>query len=326
MKKIILSLCAVTLLLTSLSAGGSQEAVSTPLPAEAVKIALLNGPSGIGLIQVKDQSPFSDDSIPVDVRIMGAPKVLLGQMLKEEWDAAVLPANMAAVLFNKGVGYQAAAVTGLGNLYLITKEETVVDSMEDLESLTVHVPGKHTTPDLITQLIAQEKGVSIKMDYSFNPSDLAKAVVGGVVEAAILPEPLATIALMKGDNLKMAMDMQTLWSQSFEGESDYPMTLLVVKSSFLSSYPELVDQLLEASAASLDWVVSNPEEASLLIQEHGFTLPPPIVKLAIPGSNYAYIAGEDMDSLMTPYYERLKTLNPATIGGTVPAGEFYYKP
>jgi NitT/TauT family transport system substrate-binding protein len=324
MKKITLTLLMGSILLSSLFAEGSRETISTVKPSEPVKVALLNGPSGIGLIQVKDETPFSDSSITADVQVMGAPKVLLGQMLKEEWDAAVLPANMAAILFNKGVGYQAAAVTGMGNLYLIASEDTTLDSVEDLEGLTLHLPGKNTTPDLISQLIAEETGIKLKADYSFNPSDLAKALAGGVVEAAVLPEPLATIALKSGKNLRIAFDMQQLWSETFAGESNYPMTVLVVKSSFAAAYPELVDELLNASGKSLDWVASNPAEASALIGDHGFSLPAPIVKMAIPRSNYTFVRGEDMAELMTPYFERLMGLNPGSIGGAVPSEGFYY--
>lgn len=326
MKKIILTLLMGSILLSSLFAEGSQETITPAKPSGPVKVALLNGPSGIGLIQIKNETPFSDSSVSADVQVLGAPKVLLGQMLKEEWDAAVLPANMAAILFNKGVGYQAAAITGMGNLYLIVSEDTVLDSIEDLENLTLHLPGKNTTPDLITQLIAVEKGIELKADYSFNPSDLAKAVAGGVVKAAVLPEPLATIALKSGKNLRVAFDMQELWSDTFSGESDYPMTVMVVKSSFALAYPELVNELLEASGKSLNWVASNPAEASALIGDHGFSLPAPIVKMAIPRSNYTFVKSDEMAELMTPYFERLNGLNPGSIGGKVPSEEFYYRP
>lgn len=326
MKKITLTLLMGCILLSALFAEGSQETISPAKPSEPVKVALLNGPSGIGLIQVKDETPFSDSSVTADVQVMGAPKVLLGQMLKEEWDAAVLPANMAAILFNKGVGYQAAAITGMGNLYLVASEDIVLDSVEDLKELTLHIPGKNTTPDLITQLIVLESGIELKADYSFNPSDLAKAVAGGVVKAAVLPEPLATIALKSGKNLRIAFDMQELWSETFSEESDYPMTVLVVKSSFAADYPELVNELIEASGRSLNWVASNPAEASALIGEHGFTLPAPIVKTAIPRSNYAFVKADEMAELMTPYFERLNALNPGTIGGAVPSEVFYYRP
>lgn len=326
MKKITSILLSGLVLLSSLFAEGSQETINPVKPASPVRIALLNGPSGIGLIQLKNQTPFTDSSITADVQVLGAPKVLLGQMLKEEWDAAVLPANMAAVLFNKGVGYQAAAVTGMGNLYLLVNDGVEADTMEDLASLTLHIPGKNTTPDLVTQLIAREKGLTLHYDYSFNPSDLAKALSGGVVEAAVLPEPLASIALKSGKNLRAAIDMQQLWSQTFPEASDYPMTVLVVKTSFAKAYPEVANEILNAAGDSIAWVVSHPSEAAVLIGDHGFTLPAPIVRMAIPRTNYSYVQGENMEGLMNPYFKGLMGLNPGSIGGAVPSQEFYYLP
>ncbi|MDC7232739.1 MAG: ABC transporter substrate-binding protein [Spirochaetales bacterium] len=324
MKKITLILLMGTVLLSALYAEGSRETIPSVRPAAPVKIAVLNGPSGIGLVQLMDQSPFSDSQIETDIQVLGAPKVLLGQMLKEEWDAAVLPANMAAVLFNKGVGYKAAALTGMGNLYLVASDDLEIDSVDDLKNETIYIPGKNTTPDLVTQLIAGEKGLELKYDYSFNPSDLARALAGGVVKAAVLPEPLATIALKSGENLSIAFDMQTLWSDTFTGESNYPMTVLVVKNSFAESYPQLVDELLWASEQSLNWVKANPAEASALIGDYGFSLPAPIVKNAIPRVNYSYVDGKDLEHLMTPYFERLTGLNPGSVGGSVPSEDFYY--
>ena len=324
MKKLFAVLILGSLLLPAF-AGGAKDREESPAasgPGKPVKIALLNGPSGIGLVKLMSEDIFSDPAVEADVQVLGAPKVLLGQMLKEEWDAAVLPANMAAILFNKGVGYRMAALTGMGNLYLLTSAS--VSSPEELEGMTIHIPGLNTTPDLITRLVAEERGLKLNLDYSFNPSDLAKALAGGVADAGVLPEPLATIALKTSSDLNIALDMQKIWSETFEGEDDYPLTVLVVKSSFAEAWPELTDELLEAGLASIVWVDKNPGEASRLIGEYGFTLPAPIVEQAIPRTNYTWVIKEDLPVVMTPYFTKVFGLDPAALGGKVPSDDFYY--
>ena len=323
MRKSIIILILSAGILFSSWAAGSQENIDRPAP-ESVKIALLNGPSGVGLIKLMSEPVFSDPSVKADVQVMGAPKVLLGQMLKEEWDAAVLPSAMAAVLYNKGVAYRCAAVTGMGNLSLIARKDLALDSLRDMESETLHIPGKNTTPDLVTQLIAEKRGLDLKLDYSFNPSDLAKALAGGVVKAAVLPEPLASIALKSSDQLELAYDMQELWKDSFQEKRDYPLTVLVLRKAFVENWPTLAQELLDASGDSLMWVKDNPADASALIKEHGFTLPPPIVKQAIPRSNYVFLEGKEMSTVVTPWFERVAGLNPAPLGGKVPDEKFYY--
>jgi NitT/TauT family transport system substrate-binding protein len=323
MRNIILVLAVFSAAVFSSGAAGSQDKIDRPAP-ESVKIALLNGPSGIGLIRLKSEPVFSDPEVKADVQIMGAPKVLLGQMLKEEWDAAILPSTMASVLYNKGIAYRCAAVTGMGNLSLVGRKDAGLDSLRDLESLTLHIPGKNTTPDLITQLIAGKRNLNLNLDYSFNPSDLAKALAGGVVKAAVLPEPLVSIALKSSDDLEILYDMQTLWKDSFKEGREYPLTVLVLRKSFVENWPGLAREILDAAGESLAWVKDNPAEASALIGEHGFTLPAPIVKQAIPRSNYVFLEGKEMSMAVTPYFERVAELNPASLGGRVPADEFYY--
>ena len=289
-----------------------------------MKIALLNGPSGVGLIRLKSEDVFSDPAVKAEVQIMGAPKVLLGQMLKEEWDAAVLPTTMAAVLYNKGIAYRCAAVTGMGNLYLVARKDAGLDSVRDLESLTLHIPGKNTTPDLVTQLIAGKRSLNLNLDYSFNPSDLSKALAAGVVQAAVLPEPMASIALKSSDDLEIVYDMQKLWKDSFSEGREYPLTVLVLRKAFVENWPSLAQELLEAAGESLEWVKDNPADAAALISEHGFTLPPPVVKQAIPRSNYVFLEGREMSIVIKPWFERVAELNPASLGGKVPDDKFFY--
>ncbi len=323
MRKFLLVLTVFAAVLFSSWAAGSRETVDRPEP-DSVNIALLNGPSGVGLVRLMSEPVFSDPGVKAEVQVMGAPKVLLGQMLKEEWDAAVLPSAMAAVLYNKGIAYRCAAVTGMGNLSLVARKEAGLDSVWDLESLTLHIPGKNTTPDLVTRLIAEKRSLDLKLDYSFNPSDLAKALAGGVVTAAVLPEPLVSIALKSSDDLEIVSDMQKLWKESFSDGREYPLTVLVLRKAFVENWPTLAGELLNAAGESLIWVKENPADASILIKEHGFTLPPPVVKQAIPRSNYVFLEGKEMSSVVEPWFEKVAGLSPASLGGKVPDENFFY--
>ncbi|MDA3956502.1 MqnA/MqnD/SBP family protein [Oceanispirochaeta sp.] len=323
MKHIFFTILSLIILLP-LMASGSPETISRGIPEEPVSVALLNGPSGIGLIKLKSENPFQGSEVLIDTQVLGAPKVLMGQMLKGEWDAAVLPANMAALLYNKGVAYRCIGVTGLGNLYLVAHKDVQISSIKDMAEQTIYIPGKNTTPDLIIQLLAAEYGIDLKLDYSFNPADLAKALAGGIVNAAVLPEPLATIALKSGQDLVIAADMQSLWRDTFPLTPDYPLTVMVVRSDFADQYPDLVNILRDAAQESLNWVTENPAEAAGLIKEQGFTLPPPIVAQAIPRSNYVFLKGKEMEALMAPYFSSLMTLNPDVIAAVLPDKEFYY--
>lgn len=325
MKKALLILLLLGTAGAFLAASGRKEAAEPENPGRPVKVAVLNGPSGVGLIQLMETPPLQDKNITVDTLAVGAPKVLLGQLIKEEWDFAALPANMAAILNNKGVPYKLAAITGLGNLFLIAPKSSGNLTLDQLGDVTVHIPGKNTTPDLIMQLLADTNNMSINLDYSFNPSDLAKALIGGVAEVAVLPEPLATMAVTKNPDLHYAADLQALWEDSYPGKDVFPITVMVVNEAFEESNPVLTDEILLAMEDSINWVKENPAEASVLIGEHGFLLPAPVVEKAIPNSNYTFLTGEEAMASADPYFSEVFRINPAALGGSLPDETLYLK-
>ena len=83
-------------------------------------------------------------------------------------------------------------------------------------------------------------------------------------------------------------------------------------SSFLSKYKE-----------SVDWVNSNVDEASLLIEKYGI-IKAAVAKKALPYCNIVCITGEEMKKAMKVYLSSLYTLNPKSVGGSVPGEEFYF--
>ncbi len=325
MKNILLTGLLILVSLSLLTAGGAQEKAEPENPGRPVKIAVLNGPSGIGMIQLMANPPLKDKDITVETVAIGAPKVLLGQLIKEEWDFAALPANMAAILFNKGVPYKLAAVTGLGNLFLIADKSAGELSIHDLRDKTVFIPGKNTTPDLIMQLLSDTNAVPVNMDYSFNPSDLAKAMIGGVADLAVLPEPMATMALSKNPNLHIAADLQDLWEDTYPDKGIFPITVMVANADFAEENPVLTKEILLAAEDSIKWVTENPADASVLIGKHGFLLPAPVVEKAIPNSNYSFLTGEEAMKSADPYFQEVYRINPAALGGALPGEELYLK-
>ncbi|OQY31683.1 MAG: hypothetical protein B6241_13325 [Spirochaetaceae bacterium 4572_59] len=325
MKKFLLAGLMILTTCTLLIAGGRKEQNEAENPGRSVKVAVLNGPSGVGMIQLMENPPMQDKNIRVETIAVSAPKVLLGQLIKEEWDFAALPASMAAILYNKGLPYKMAAVTGLGNLYLIADKSYGELSMKDLQDKKIYIPGKNTTPDLIMQLLCDKNKVDIGYDYSFNPNDLAKALIAKIADIAVLPEPMASLALSKNPNLMVAADLQNLWEESYPDKSLFPITVMVVNAAFEENNPILTREIMMASEDSINWVCENPADASVLIGKHGFMLPPAVVEKSIPRSNFSFLTAEEAMASADPYYTEVYRINPASIGGKIPDEGFYLK-
>jgi len=318
MKKSILLLCLI--LPALLWAEGKQEA---PLEHPVIKTAALNGPTGIGLIAMMNESPgwAMEDNLQYDVII--DPKLLVPSLLKGEYQAAVVPSNMGALLTAKGAPYQIAAVVGYGVIYLVGSGDPLKD-LSDLSDKTLYLSGKGATPDYLTQyFLAQSDmvpGENIQLDFSYTHPDLTKALITGLVDYALLPEPFTTTALMANDDLSVVLDYQTQWSQ-IHG-SNYPISVLLV-SNDMAENEELLEAYLDSYKDSIDWVNRNADEAAALAPGLGFTLKEEVLKEAIARCNLQFSGLDKSRSQLDQFYSVLFELNPASIGGSLPGDDAF---
>ena len=76
-------------------------------------------------------------------------------------------------------------------------------------------------------------------------------------------------------------------------------------------------------AESVAFVNENPDQAAELIVGLGIVGNAAIAQQVIPYCNIVFIADNQMKSALEGYYQVLASSNPASIGGALPASEFY---
>ncbi len=323
MKKISLIISMILLCGTYVFSGGAKE----EFPEDFIlNVAALNGPTGIGMIHLFENNPDLGDKVSSEYSVALAPKTLLGDLAKGTVDIAVLPANMPALLYAKGLGYKAAAVTGLGVLYVVSTDSSI-SSLEDLKGKTVYNAAKGATPDFLSRFLLTGASIDpeedLYMDFSYGHADLAKAMIGGLVDTAILPEPFVTMVTEKSD-AKIVIDLQQVWMDQQNTVDSYPMSVVVIKEEILERYPRMVKKFLKAYEQSINSVNRNPSESAALVPQHGFTLSAEITELAIPRVNLKFISGEDCFDILNNYYTILHGLDPKIVGGAIPGEDLYY--
>src|SRR5699024_5534431 len=147
--------------------------------------------------------------------IAGAPDELSGKVINGEIDIAALPTNLASVIYNKTEGQiQLLGINTLGVLYVLEDGDTI-QSIEDLKGSTINASGQGATPDYIIQHLLNENGIDpesdVELDFSMQHADLSAAVVAGDAKIALLPEPHVTSALMKNEDVRIALDITEEW-------------------------------------------------------------------------------------------------------------------
>lgn len=297
----------------------------TPQPqGRIIRTALLNGPTGIGALNLMDQPPEWAGDDTLEFEIIVDPRMLVPRLIQGEFHAAVVPSNMGALLYSKGAPYRMAAVVGHGVLYVLGRDGRL-ESIQALGDSTLHLSGKGATPDYLSLYFLDQAGMvpgeDLLLDYSFTHPDLTRALIAGQVDYALLPEPFATTALEADEELSVALDYQELW-QELHGSS-YPISVLLISNEMEESMADLLPAYLEAYESSIEWVNANPEEASSLVDNHGFTLNQEIIAQAIPRCNLNYLDFQQSREELTAFFEVLYAMNPASIGGSLPGEEAY---
>ncbi|MCY6958312.1 ABC transporter substrate-binding protein [Clostridium brassicae] len=291
---------------------------------EKIKIAVLKGPTGMGMVKLMEEN--KED---YDITIFDSPDQIVSKIVNGEIDAAAVPSNLASVLYNKTKGgVKLVGINTLGILHIVENGDTI-KSIKDLKGKTVYASGKGSAPEFIFNYILKKNGLEpgkdVKIEYKMQHNDLATAVASKKVNIAVLPEPFVTTTKMKDKDLKVQLDLTKEWDKVSDAKSKLVMGTLVYRKDFIDKRGKDVDEFLDKYKKSVDFVNSNKEEAGKIIEKNGILPKAAIAEKAIPKCNIVFISAEDGKDSLEKFYNVLKESDPKSIGGKIPDENFYYK-
>jgi NitT/TauT family transport system substrate-binding protein len=252
---------------------------------------------------------------------------LSAKLLAGEADFAVVPTNLAAKLYNKGVGYTLVAPVVWGNLYLISSEE--INNYEDLKGKEIYTIGQGLTPDILLRYLLKQNNIDVendvKLTYLSGGSELASNFISGKSAITVMPEPMLTIINSKNISYNLTMDLQKEWNKINGSEYGYPQASLIVKTDLLEENRNFVLNFVEEFKKSVEWLESEPEKAGDYYKELNDSMESDITAKSIPGSNIKYKSAEDAEGEIEKYLEILNEYDGDSIGGKLPDEGFYLK-
>lgn len=314
------------------TAAVSAAPTATPEPSpslaedEAVRVALLKGPTGLGGAKLIEDKV---NSRTMEFTVFAEPTQAVAALTKGEADIAALPTNLASVLYHKlDGGIQLLCLNTYGVLQILDATGEV-EGLSDLEGKTLHAFGQGANPEYVLSYLLQQNGLELGKDVNVQwyatADELAALLAGGEVELGMLPVPAATTAVMKNKDLRLAVDLNDAWEEA-KAEGVFTMGCLVVRREFVESCPEAVEQFLTDYRSSVDYMTdrSNLDEAAGLAEKHGLVPNAAVAKAALPDANLCCVTGDEMMDGIQGYYQVLYQADPAAIGGSIPDGAFYY--
>ena len=294
---------------------------------QKIRIATLKGPSAMGMVKMIDSLKQTKNN-EIEITIYNEPIQVRKLMLEEAVDLAILPTTMGAILYNKGVNYQLAAIPVWGTLYLFG-QDTTIKQWTDLKGKRVYLMAKGMTPDVLFKQLLIKNGINpekdIQTDYSFPTHiDLANAVASGQAKMGVISEPLVSLVEEKNNHVKPIFDLNEEWEKVYP-ETPIAQTALLVNGNFAQNQKPLVENLMSHYQNSSKWVNQNPEKAAELIVQYNILPNIKVAESSIPRSNLKFIQAKNIENEINNYLKIFHKMNPDIIGGKIPDKNFIYR-
>ena len=309
----------------------SAEASAAPAEETVVRVGGLKGPTTMGLVKLMQDAENGEAQNAYEFTMVTAADELTAMVAGDQVDIALLPANVASVLYHKtNQNVSVIDINTLGVLYLVSGA-TSITSLAQLAGKTVYLTGKGTTPDYVFNYLLSSAGLSaedVTLDFRSEATEVAAILAENPEAVGLLPQPFVTVALSQNDALSIIMDLTEEWDklQAEDSNSRLVTGVTIVNNDFLSSHPDMVDAFLEEHEASALYTDNHPAEAAELIAAAGIVAKAPIAEQALPYCNITCITGEDMKEALSGYLEVLYEQAPESVGGSLPDDAFYYIP
>ena len=342
MRKIVSVLLALTLVFALAACGAdpektpeqNQDPVETTDPVETqdpvdINLYVLAGPTGIGAVNLRAKAEAGEKlSNNYHVTMTGANDEVVAAVSNGEADIACVATNLAATLYNKTEGgVKVLAVNTLGVLSILTNGGSL-NTVADLQGKTIYSPGQGANPEYILRYVLQGNGLDPDQDVTIQfvgeGSELMTVWQNDPEAVIMAPQPVATALLMQNEGAAKAFDMTEEWDKIAGGNSTLMMGCVIVRTAFLNEHPEAVTGFLTDYAASIETARTDLEGTAALCEQYGIIPKAPLAMKAIPQCGLTYVAGEEMKTQLSGYLTVMFEANPKSVGGKLPADDFYY--
>lgn len=297
----------------------------------AVNVMALKGPTAMGMVQLMDNAEAGlVNGNSYTFTIAASADEVTPKLVQGEADIAAVPANLASVLYNNTEGQvQVLAINTLGVLYIVENGDSV-QTVSDLAGKTIYASGKGSTPEYALNYILSENGIDpeadVTIEWKSEHSECVAALASDEDGIAMLPQPFVTTAQTQNENLRIALDLTKEWD-ALQADAETPSALLtgvvVVRTAFAEEHPEAVNAFLDSYRESVDYVNANVTDAAALIEKYDIVTAA-VAEKALPYCNITFIEGSEMQEKLSGYLNVLYEQNPTSVGGALPADDFYY--
>lgn len=323
-----LTLAAAPCVSAAESAVSEADSVAEEAAGGDVNLYVLSGPTGIGAMNLWEASDNGETQNSYKVTMTGANDEVVAALSNGDADIAAIATNLASTLYNKTEGgISVLAVNTLGVLSILSNGEEIA-SVGDLAGKTIYAPGQGANPEYILRYVLSGNGLDpdkdVTIEFVSEGSELPGVWQTAPDALIMAPQPVATSILMQNEGAKKVFDMTEEWNAVSGGESTLMMGCVVVRNAFLEEHPQEVEAFLADYQASIEAAQNDVEGTAALCEKYGLIPKAALAQKAIPECGITYVDGAEMKEQLSGYLNVMFEANPKSVGGALPADDFYY--
>lgn len=291
-----------------------------------VNLGLITGAPSLSAANLADAADAGTTANDYEILVTSTPDEIVSKLVNGELVAATVPTNLAANLYNRTEGgVQLGAILSLGFIQVVSADESI-QTIDDLAGVTMAGSGKGAVPEYTLNSVLEEHGLvpgeDLTVDYYPGHDEVTTLFITGEVETASLPAMGLVNVMKERDDLHVVFDLTEEWN-ALHPEIIYSQSALVLSRDFIENDPDAAAALMNDFQESAEKVQADPETTAANAGAYDI-MPEPMAQASIPGTNQVFIAGEEAAEGLTPFLQMLFHANPESIGGAVPADDFYY--
>ncbi len=255
----------------------------TSLPATSqtptLKIAVIPVIDTLPIFVAQSEGLFEKNNIKVElIPVASAPE--RDQIMQAGQADGTLNETLAVMLFNKdkvqiqAVRYGLMATQKSGHFFILASPKSGIKDVNGLKGVEIGI-SQGTIIDYVTTRLLESQGFTqaeIKTLAVPKITDRMALLASGGLKAAVMPDPLAALAIQQGANIIIDDSINPKLGAS----------VISFRKEFLDANPGAVKAFLNAIETAVTLINSNPGKYSNLLAEHKIVPPALIEKYVIP--------------------------------------------
>lgn len=277
------------------------------LPKAPPSLALAKASETLKDLELRYYTDFNTEVVP--------------NIIKNENALFVIPINNAAQLHNKGKDLKLIAVLSEGLISIVSDKSYA--TIKALKGEDIYVGGQGSSPDVISNYIFEYNKIDVNVQYRTS-QEIAKLIMTGKVNTAVLPEPLASQVIDKNKKLKRVFVLKDEWKK-INGQNGIPQVGIFASEKVIKDNKKIIENLAKEYKNSLLWINTNKKEAAKFgISVFQVALSEEAFEDSIDNMNLVYIEGLKAKPSIDVYLKTLKAVDGEVLE-KIPGADFYKK-